>query len=141
MDKSVSRDVFDPESSQSLKDFLHISKILSLSHPYHPALTQSLPSQRAFADVEIELLVGSQDEKSQITKEYAGGYLPAAPLLLIQYPEWPFGSSQSLLGGGFHTVLAVWLCNFFVFFHLCTTYQRVSAVPKTRLADITIAQD
>jgi len=44
MDKSVSWGIFDPESSQSLKDFLHISKIPSLSYPYHPALTQSLPS-------------------------------------------------------------------------------------------------
>lgn len=90
MGKSVSWGVFDAESSRSLKDFLCISKSPSLSHLYHPVLTQSPPSQRAFADVELKSLVGSQDEKSQITQECTVGYLPIALLLLIQHPEWPF---------------------------------------------------
>lgn len=85
MDTSVRRGVFDPESSWPLKDFFCVLLRFPVS-----ALTQLLPSQRAFAVVELELLVGSQEEKSHITEEYTVGFPSVAPQLLIQHPEWPF---------------------------------------------------
>lgn len=85
MDTSVRWGVFDPESSQSLKEFFCALLRFPVS-----ALTQLLPSQRAFADVELELLVGSQEEKSQITEEYPVGFPTVALQLLIQQPELPF---------------------------------------------------